>query len=372
MALNVYIALCYYKSDYFDVSLEVLNSYLAKFPDSPTAVNLKACSIYKKFSSKAAEEELQPILDLQYSSYTLENYLIKHNLVVFRDGENALQILPSLVDVIPEAKLNLVIYYLRNDEVQEAYNLIKDVEAVKPQEYILKAIVHALVGHSSQAAKDHLQKAQSLFQVVGSSQLECDTIPGRQCMASYYFLRKQYEDTLVYLKSIKTFFPNHDEFNWNFGLAQAGAGLYKEAEATLLQVHNEKYKQEYCYISWLARCYIMNNTPNFAWELYLKMETSSDSIALLQLIANDCYKIGSFYYAAKAFDVLERLDPNPEYWEGKKGACIGVLQQVCAGKEQPELLKEAVTMLKSNINTPQGNYITQVIRKYAKEHHMLV
>jgi hypothetical protein len=39
--------------------------------------------------------------------------LIRHNLVVFRGGEGALQVLPPLVDVIPEARLNLVIYYLR-------------------------------------------------------------------------------------------------------------------------------------------------------------------------------------------------------------------------------------------------------------------
>lgn len=33
--------------------------------------------------------------------------------VVFQGGEGALQVLPPLVDVIPEARLNLVIYYLR-------------------------------------------------------------------------------------------------------------------------------------------------------------------------------------------------------------------------------------------------------------------
>ena len=33
--------------------------------------------------------------------------------VVFQSGEGALQVLPPLVDVIPEARLNLVIYYLK-------------------------------------------------------------------------------------------------------------------------------------------------------------------------------------------------------------------------------------------------------------------
>ena len=60
----------------------------------------------------------------------------------------------------------------------------------------------------------------------------------------------------------------------------------------------------------------MNGKARLAWELYLKMETSGESFSLLQLIANDCYKMGQFFYSAKAFDMLERLDPNPEYWEG--------------------------------------------------------
>ena len=36
---------------------------------------------------------------------------------------------------------------------------------------------------------------------------------------------------------------------------------------------------------------VMNHKPRFAWELYLKMETSGESFSLLQLIANDCYKV---------------------------------------------------------------------------------
>ena len=42
--------------------------------------------------------------------------------------------------------------------------------------------------------------------------------------------------------------------------------------------------------------------------------------------------MGQFLFAAKAFDVLERLDPDPEYWEGKRGACIGVFQQIIASQ----------------------------------------
>ena len=51
------------------------------------------------------------------------------------------QVLPPLVDVIPEARLNLVIYYLKQDDVSEAYMLIKDLEPTVPQEYILKVIL---------------------------------------------------------------------------------------------------------------------------------------------------------------------------------------------------------------------------------------
>ena len=164
-----------------------------------------------------------------------DNDLLRHNLVVFRGGENALQVLPPLIDVIPEARLNLVIFHLKNDDVNEAYNLIKDMECVLPKEYILKAVVHALVGQQSEQ-KDHMRIAQNFFQMVGASPSECDTIPGRQCMASCFFILKQFDDVLVYLKSIRPYFINDDDFNWNYGIACGSANEFKEAEEAFMQI----------------------------------------------------------------------------------------------------------------------------------------
>ena len=71
---------------------------------------------------------------------------------------------------------------------------------------------------------------------------------------------------------------NDDDFNWNHGISLAQTGNFKvccahqargpcrapqaqlatraraqAAEEALLLVQNERYKSEYCYISWLAR-----------------------------------------------------------------------------------------------------------------------
>lgn len=370
LALNVYVALCYYKLDYYDVSQEVLAVYLQHYPDSAIAVNLKACNHFRLYNGKAAEGELKTLQETASPSFSFAIDLIKHNLVVFRGGEGALQVLPPLVDVIPEARLNLVIYYLRQDDVVEAYNLIKDLEPTTPQEYILKGVVNAALGQE-QGSREHLKIAQQYFQLVGGSASECDTIPGRQCMASCFFLLKQFEDVLIYLNSIKSYFYNDDTFNFNYAQAKAAVGNFKEAEEIFLLIQSEKIKNDYTYLSWLARCYIMNHKARPAWELYLKMETSGESFSLLQLIANECYKMGQFYYAAKAFDVLERLDPNPEYWEGKRGACVGIFQQVIAGHEPKETLRDVLQILR-NTGNPQVEYIIRTMKKWAKENRFPV
>ena len=93
LALNVYVALCYYKLDYYDVSQEVLAVYLQHFPDSAIAINLKACNHFRLYNGKAAEQELKTLQEQASSSFSFGQDLIQHNLVVFRNGEGALQIL---------------------------------------------------------------------------------------------------------------------------------------------------------------------------------------------------------------------------------------------------------------------------------------
>jgi len=364
LALNVYVAMCYYKLDYYDVSLELLAVYLQAHPNSAVALNLKACNHFRLYNGKAAAAELRPVLEGGHSA--ADNDLLRHNMVVFGQGENALRVLPSLVSFLPEARMNLVIHYLNKEEIHEAYDLIKDMEPATPQEYILKGVVSASVGQAS-GSREHLKVAQQYFQLVGASASECDTIPGRQCMASCFFLLKQFDDVNIYLKSIKTYLYGDDNFNWNYGISLAATHQYKEAEETLLLVQSERLRHEYCYQSWLARCYVRNGKPEAAWELYLTMDTSNESFNLLQLIANDCYDMGSFYYSAKAFDVLERLDPDPEYWDGKRGACIGVFQKVIAGEEKPEALRDVISMLRKSTKNPQVDYIVGVIRDWCKK-----
>lgn len=368
LALNVYVAMCYYKLDYYDVSLEILAVYLQAHPDSGIAVNLKACNHFKLYNGKAAEAEIKVLADRGVNLHSID--IVRHNLVVFSGGEQALQVLPSLVDVIPEARLNLVIYHLRHNAIHEAYDLVRDLEPTTPHEYILKGVVHAAIGQST-GSRDHLKMAQQCFQLVGTSAHECDTIPGRQCMASCFFLMRQFDDVAIYLNSIKAYMYNDDDFNYNYAQTLGITRKYKAAEEALLLIHNERYRSEYVYISWLARCYIMNGNPRSAWELYLKMNSSNESFNLLQLIANDCYRMGHFLYSAKAFDVLERLDPDPEYWEGKRGACVGVFQSMIAGKASKDDLQDVLSMVR-NTSNPQVEYLVRIIKKWCKDNNVKI
>ena len=210
-------------------------------------------------------------------------------------------------------------------------------------------------------------------------------------MAACFFLLKQFDDVLLYLNSIKSYFYNDDTFNFNYGQAKAAVGQFRRLAAHIATKYGGRsglfwtnsawhtflkegllssrtfkalskkarspipiphfkiflwmainfwltFGRELCWgwrnsltnsewknPEWLrlhilackvrhrgnldpliydlphevtnvtfscrGRCCIMNGKARIAWELYLKMETSGESFSLLQLIANDCYKV---------------------------------------------------------------------------------
>ena len=67
--------------------------------------------------------------------------------------------------------------------------------------------------------------------------------------------------------------------------------------------------------------------------------------------------------------MLERLDPNPEYWEGKRGACVGHFQMIIAGREESQSLADIVQLLKNTTN-PQVEQIVKVMKKWAKDNRV--
>lgn len=369
-AAAVYCALCYYKQDYYEICLDMLNVYLKDHPDSVFVNNLKACTSFQLYQGKVAENEFKAIEKLYQGGNIYEDYdLLRHNLCVFKEGENALQVFPPLIDLFPEARLNLVVYYLRNSMFEEAQNHIKDLDPFAPREYILKAVVYAIVGQLKNNSQ-YVNQAMQLFQMVGTSANECDTIAGRQCVASYLFLKKQFENVHLYLSTIKEHMGKSDnDFNWNHGIACACVGKWEEAEESLMRVEDEKYKNEFVYLSWLSRVFIMNGRPEQAWRLYMEMDTSNDAIKLLRYIANDCYRRGIFTYALKCFDLLLRLDSDQsgQYYMAKIGAAVGVFQMAIVRKATRDQFDEMMQSLAPMARDPEVDHIIRTMRKWAMD-----
>ena len=113
VAVHVPLAMCYYQLEDYDAANDTLMIYTQSHPDSLAAANLRACNAFLLFNGKAAEAELGSLIERGVS---IERHgLMRHNMTVFRGGEHALRVLPPLVaaGATPEAKLNLIVYHIR-------------------------------------------------------------------------------------------------------------------------------------------------------------------------------------------------------------------------------------------------------------------
>ena len=106
LGLNLYIAMCYFKLDYFVLAEETLSVYIAQNPTSVAAVNVKASDAFLLWGSKPALKVLDEFAEVAAGAD--EDPLTMHNRVAFSNGANAQDVLPKLRNTIPEALLNLV------------------------------------------------------------------------------------------------------------------------------------------------------------------------------------------------------------------------------------------------------------------------
>ena len=92
----------------------------------------------------------------------------------------------------------------------------------------------------------------------------------------------------------------------------------------------------------------MTNNADEAWECYLQTEDEHISSEILQLIGNDCYKLGGnmFLFSARAFHELLKMDSCQDYTDALLGSSVGVLKNnLISGETETDSLLEVVNML---------------------------
>jgi len=72
-------------------------------------------------------------------------------------------------------------------------------------------------------------------------------------MASAHFLSKNFEHAALYLNSVRTHYYNDDTFNFNFAQAKGMLNQFQEVEELLTMIQNEKIRNDFTYVQWLAR-----------------------------------------------------------------------------------------------------------------------
>ena len=367
LALNVYIAMCQFKLDMWEESNEAVDLYLGENSDSAVALNLKSCDYLRLFDPEIAESQLLQIKKFSSAAYDFVDALVTHNLCIFKDGIDGFTVLPKLINALPEARYNLAVLYMRNNNPKEANEILQDYQPVELNETILRGTVLLALGQLNSEASQ-IEEANSTFAEVGEMENVKDTVPGRECLASTKFIVGEYEETLRVLQTIEELVSDVDEYNYDKGMTLCSLSKWAEAERYMLLVKNPAYTKEIYYCSRLCRCYIKNNKPEAAWNLYVDATSTDDSKTLLHIIASDCFSSGLYYYAMRAYDVLSKYETDPHFKDGLIASAVGVFRSVLTKKETSDKLSEVINVLSSE---PDAAQVLQTIQQYALESGVL-
>jgi intraflagellar transport protein 56 len=363
LALNVYIAMCQFKLDDFEASNEAVDLYLSENSDSAVALNLKSCDYFRLFGQEIAESQLLQIRKFSSAAYDFIDNLVTHNLCIFANGVDGFTILPKLVHAIPEARYNLAVLYMRENNPTEANDVLQDFTVVQLNESILKGTVLLALGQATSEGSQ-IEEANAIFSEIGMMEGVKDTVQGRECLASTRFIIGEYEEALRVLETIEQFVNEIDEYNYDKGMTLASLSRWQEAERALLMVKNPAYTKEIFYSSWLCRCFIKNKKPEAAWNLYVDATSTEDSKTLLKIIAADCFQAGLYFYSMRAYDVLAKFEMDPSFKDGLVASAVGVFRCVLTKKETPERLMDVINALAGE---PSASAILQTIQQYQIE-----
>lgn len=198
-AVQVYLALCYFQLEYYDVAAELLTAYLESHPSSFFAVNIKACCHFRLYGADASLSVLDdfvarfphhPTSSLADSSNIIDRNsstlpvldVATHNRAIFRESlvdttshsrpvdmsSPSIEVtLKQLLDVVPEARTNLALYLSRNRSLSYAMKLLYELEPASDSEKMAKSAVLALTGEHSDV-KENVFLAEKLFNVRNS------------------------------------------------------------------------------------------------------------------------------------------------------------------------------------------------------------
>eukprot|EP00768_Dysnectes_brevis_P005483 gnl/Dysnectes_brevis/3980_a5188_459.p1 GENE.gnl/Dysnectes_brevis/3980_a5188_459~~gnl/Dysnectes_brevis/3980_a5188_459.p1 ORF type:complete len:550 (-),score=206.29 gnl/Dysnectes_brevis/3980_a5188_459:42-1646(-) len=306
-ALLLYMAMCYYRLGQYDRCLPLLEGYMERAEESITSLNLLSCVHYQMGHP---EKALEAIAHLEDYPELAKLPLVKHNKCVFEQLSAGSHVLPTLLGVIPEARINLVKLELDRGNHAEAWKLLSNFEPAVSLEYVVKA---ATAAHHGQDSGDLtvLRYAQAAFSTVGKSEADKDTILGRRSMASSFFLLGEFADACLYLESVSELLQESGsvdpQFCLNFGTALAASGRFQEAlDQFLLCVDSPHFGSEHR--AWLVRCLVRLGRATEAFEVYLKSDSGEEEPSgLLTLIAHECFGAGEWRLCAKASDILIKL-----------------------------------------------------------------
>ncbi|PFH33461.1 hypothetical protein BESB_076780 [Besnoitia besnoiti] len=372
-ALKIYYAMAAFKGEMFEIARGLVKEYEGCHARSLVASNLLACCLYEEDAASSAMEIYHLLgheADREESFFIQHNDLLRHNACVFQKGEKGLQVWRALIGIIPEARLNLTLLHMRTGDYESAFSLMHDFDPRTANEYTIRALAFMLLGQARDSAQ-HICEAQNMFLTVGTADGEIESIPGMQSMFYYYFLRKDYDAALAYASRLEPYFGSEPSYRWNKALALSQEGRYEEVKAAISAIDDEEYLRDPLFLRWLCRVYVATGDCDEAICLCLQQNERSQAHALLKEVADDCYAIGDFYFALKAFCLLDKADANPLLWPALRGAAAGFLLKLRVGREDISRIKEATSFLRDCSATKMVN-IAAALRQLGRAHGLLI